>query len=92
MKKILLLVFSIIMIGNMVMAQDSKTKTAQKKVNKTPEQTATAAPAGKMKKDGTPDKRYKENKKEEAAPAGPTKKDGTPDKRYKENKTTPKQK
>jgi hypothetical protein len=92
MKKIFLLVFSIIMMGNMVMAQDSKTKTSQKKVNKTPEQTATAAPAGKMKKDGTPDKRYKENKKEEAAAAGPTKKDGTPDKRYKENKTTPKQK
>jgi len=37
-----------------------------------------AAPAAKMKKDGTPDKRYKENKK--------LKKDGTPDKRYKENK------
>jgi len=92
MKKIFLLVFSIIMMGNMVMAQDSKTKTSQKKVNKTPEQTATAAPAGKMKKDGTPDKRYKENKKEEAAAAGPSKKDGTPDKRYKENKTTPKQK
>ena len=32
----------------------------------------------KMKKDGTPDKRYKENKK--------LKKDGTPDKRYKVNK------
>jgi hypothetical protein len=31
-----------------------------------------------MKKDGTPDKRYKENQK--------LKKDGTPDKRYKENK------
>ena len=35
-----------------------------------------------LKKDGTPDKRYK------AAPktTGPTKKDGTPDKRFKENK------
>lgn len=32
----------------------------------------------KLKKDGTPDKRYKENQK--------LKKDGTPDKRYKENK------
>lgn len=31
----------------------------------------------KMKKDGTPDKRYKENKN--------LKKDGTPDKRFKEN-------
>lgn len=93
MKKIFLLVFSIIMMGNVVTAQNSKTKTSQKKVNKAPEQSATAAPAGKMKKDGTPDKRYKENKKEEAAtPVGPTKKDGSPDKRYKENKTTPKQK
>jgi hypothetical protein len=32
----------------------------------------------KLKKDGTPDKRYKENKH--------LKKDGTPDKRYKVNK------
>ena len=32
----------------------------------------------KLKKDGTPDRRYKVNKK--------LKKDGTPDKRYKENK------
>lgn len=35
-------------------------------------------PATKTKKDGTPDRRYKENQK--------LKKDGTPDKRYKENK------
>ena len=40
-----------------------------------------------MKKDGTPDKRYKMNKAETPATAGPTKKDGTPDKRYKNNKT-----
>lgn len=36
---------------------------------------AKPAPAAKMKKDGTPDKRYKANKH--------LKKDGTPDKRYK---------
>lgn len=36
-----------------------------------------------VKKDGTPDKRFKENKK---APEVKTKKDGTPDKRFKENK------
>lgn len=37
-------------------------------------------PQGKhLKKDGTPDKRYKENKH--------LKKDGTPDKRFKENRT-----
>ncbi|MGG5209025.1 hypothetical protein ACQWU4_08750 [Chryseobacterium sp. MIQD13] len=38
----------------------------------------TAKPAVKLKKDGTPDKRYKENQH--------LKKDGTPDKRYKANK------
>lgn len=43
-----------------------------------PAQVKTANPAAQMKKDGTPDRRYKENKK--------LKKDGTPDKRYKENK------
>ena len=35
-----------------------------------------------LKKDGTPDKRFKENKEAK----GPLKKDGTPDKRFKENK------
>jgi len=34
-----------------------------------------------LKKDGTPDKRYKKS-----TPAGPLKKDGTPDMRYKDNK------
>lgn len=53
--------------------QTAKTAQAAKPAAK-----AEAAPAAKMKKDGTPDKRYKENKN--------LKKDGTPDKRYKENK------
>ena len=35
----------------------------------------------KMKKDGTPDKRFKENKEEKKH----LKKDGTPDKRFNEN-------
>jgi methionine-rich copper-binding protein CopC len=39
---------------------------------------ADAPAAAKMKKDGTPDKRYNANKN--------LKKDGTPDKRYKTNK------
>jgi hypothetical protein len=38
-----------------------------------------------MKADGTPDKRYKDNKATAKA-EGPMKKDGTPDKRYKANK------
>lgn len=41
----------------------------------------------KIKKDGTPDKRFKENKTT-AKTTGPVKKDGTPDMRYKDNKTT----
>ncbi len=43
------------------------------------------AAAPKMKADGTPDKRFKENKATKPA-AGPLKKDGTPDMRYKANK------
>ncbi len=55
----------------------------------------TAAPAKARtehtRKDGTPDRRFKENKAETAAPVAPTKKDGTPDMRYKTNRnTTPK--
>ena len=58
---------------NNVNAQDAKsksTKTEQKSTDK------------KLKKDGTPDKRFKENKEAK----GPLKKDGTPDKRFKANK------
>ncbi len=44
---------------------------------------AIAANATTLKKDGTPDKRFKTNQK---PPAGPVKKDGTPDKRFKANK------
>ena len=43
-----------------------------------------------LKKDGTPDKRFKENKKPpEAEKPKHLKKDGTPDKRFKENKQAP---
>ena len=66
-------------------AQTDK-KTAPKKTESKQEAPASTTSSGqKLKKDGTPDKRYKENK-EEAKPAGPTKKDGTPDMRHKSNK------
>jgi hypothetical protein len=39
-----------------------------------------------LKKDGTADMRFKENKGAKTAPAGPLKKDGTADMRYKANK------
>jgi hypothetical protein len=66
--------------------------TATKKETKTTQPAAAASPAtakattAPIKKDGTPDMRYKANK-ESAAPVTHPKKDGTPDKRYKENKT-----
>lgn len=56
------------------------TKSTVQKTTKTVKaaKPAAAKPAVKLKKDGTPDKRFKENQK--------LKKDGTPDKRYKANK------
>ncbi len=62
-------------------------KTAPAAATKmTPPAPAKAAASGqKLKADGTPDMRYKENKGK-AAPVVHTKKDGTPDMRYKENK------
>ncbi len=47
---------------------------------------ATKQTAGMMKKDGTPDKRFKANQAAKPMAAGPMKKDGTPDMRYKANK------
>ena len=64
-----------------------------KKENMKPGARPTEENAPKMKKDGTPDMRYKENK--EAAKAkknGPMKKDGTPDMRHKANKEAAKSK
>lgn len=54
--------------------QTKEVKEEKREISKT-------RPAGILKKDGTPDKRYKANKK--------LKKDGTPDKRYKENQASP---
>jgi len=65
-----------------------KAGARSQKANSSSVHATDAAPAkstGKMKKDGTPDMRYKENK-QNAKPVGKMKKDGTPDMRYKENK------
>jgi hypothetical protein len=63
-------------------SQNTQTKdaTTNQSQAKPVENTATQQGKPVMKKDGTPDKRYKENKN--------LKKDGTPDKRFKENKPT----
>lgn len=61
--------------------------SAQTAPAKTETKTTTVKTEKKMKKDGTPDKRYKENKSSTAESVH-LKKDGTVDKRYKENKST----
>jgi hypothetical protein len=64
----------------------SKTQAVTTDKSLTVNKTAIDTSKTKMKKDGTPDKRFKENKTKAKA-AGPLKKDGTPDMRYKDNKT-----
>ena len=86
MKKFLTGILALLMVVSVSMAQ-TPAAPAKKEKAKT-EQKATDANGKPMKKDGTPDKRYKENKA--AAAEGPKKKDGTPDKRYKANKTAEK--
>jgi hypothetical protein len=99
MKKIIYFLLALIVVSTATYAQD--TKQAKGKLNK--ETTKTAKPAKdvaakpdagqgkKLKKDGTPDMRHKENK-EAAKPAGKLKKDGTPDMRHKANKEAAKKK
>ena len=78
MKKLFLAVIAVLGFALTASAQDSKkvvkeVKKEVKKVGDTKTKTTTVV----LKKDGTPDKRYKETKKVIL------KKDGTPDKRYK---------
>jgi|ERR1700722_10010214 hypothetical protein len=74
MKKITLIVSLLLTFAGMAMAQTTPaTKPAA----------TTSTSTTHLKKDGTPDKRFKENK----TPPAHLKKDGTPDMRYKENKT-----
>ncbi|MFT3824473.1 MAG: hypothetical protein QM731_11155 [Chitinophagaceae bacterium] len=81
MKKLLLILG--LVAGMTAMAQTKPAASA--KQDKKPATTETAkTAAGPVKKDGTPDKRYKANK--QAADTVHMKKDGTPDKRFKENK------
>jgi hypothetical protein len=85
MKKFLTGVFALLMGASIAFAQTPATQ--QQKQDKP--KTEAKQDGQKMKKDGTPDKRFKENKenKEDKAAANtPKKKDGTPDKRFKENK------
>jgi hypothetical protein len=72
--------------SNVNAQQKTTAKTTTKtKMVKAKDSTMTAKKTG-LKKDGTPDKRFKENKvAKTTAPAGPTKKDGTAAKTKKAN-------
>ena len=65
--------------------KEEKAEPAKTDAKAEPAKTEKSEKAAPMKKDGTPDKRFKENK-EAKKESGPLKKDGTPDKRFKENK------
>ena len=93
MKKIIYILMSLMILGTTSFGQDKKadkkeTKgkaTYAPKSGKTTEAVAPETKPAKVKKDGTPDMRYKENK-DAAKPTPKLKKDGTPDMRYKQNK------
>lgn len=97
MKKLLMAFLATALIGTAGFAQTTpgkndkagtvaKTHVAKKEAKETAKATPATSTAGHLKKDGTPDKRYKENKGLANSTAKHVKKDGTPDKRYKENK------
>ncbi|PQJ09737.1 hypothetical protein CJD36_017565 [Flavipsychrobacter stenotrophus] len=85
MRKLVCMLVALFVMSQVTFAQDKK---ATKKDAPKTELKAADAKATKLKKDGTPDMRHKENKEAaaKAAPAGPLKKDGTPDMRHKANK------
>ncbi len=78
MKKIASLILCFIVLATVTFAQPNM---QSKKEVTTIEKSLKQSKATKLKKDGTPDKRFKAAKPAE----GPLKKDGTPDKRFKKN-------
>ncbi|WP_298302787.1 hypothetical protein [Hydrotalea sp.] len=79
MKKVFALILALAIFSTASFAQAPKTQPKKEKKE------AAVPKTTHVKKDGTADMRYKENKAKKEA-AGPKKKDGTPDMRYKANK------
>jgi hypothetical protein len=71
-----------VLIAILGFAFSTQAQTGAKKPGKAKDEATKGETKGPLKKDGTPDKRFKENKKPEVV----LKKDGTPDKRYKPKK------
>ncbi|ANH81479.1 hypothetical protein A8C56_11240 [Niabella ginsenosidivorans] len=78
MKKLFIAILTFISFSLATHAQTTAPAQTKPATAQTSKKATAAANTAHVKKDGTPDKRYKENKH--------VKKDGTPDKRYKENK------
>lgn len=70
--------------GHAVKKNKARDKVSKEENSAAKSSGASAGSTTHIKADGTPDKRYKENKAPEKTVH--LKKDGTPDKRYKENK------
>lgn len=86
MKKLLIALCFMLGFAGIASAQTAKKKApAAAKIEKV-KPAEEAAAARPVKKDGTPDRRFKSNKVKTDIAAGPTKKDGTPDMRYAKNK------
>ncbi len=81
MRKIFFTLIALFCFTITLSAQQAPTKTA-KKTEKTSKELKKTEAKVVLKKDGTPDKRYKNNTTSKVH----LKKDGTPDKRYKQNK------
>lgn len=97
MKKIVTGVLAFLMGATIAVAQQPATSTPEKqkaehraeKPGQKAHKPAIDSTGRPMKKDGTPDKRFRENQENKDGkqqPQGPVKKDGTPDKRFKDNK------
>lgn len=90
MKKLLSALMLLALMATAGFTQVPAKATSSQTTTKSSMKAATTKQTGAMmKKDGTPDKRYKANQMAKPAAAGPMKKDGTPDMRYKANKTKP---
>jgi hypothetical protein len=83
MKKIIIALFFLVGILGVTNVNAQQKKPAKTSTVKAKD--STAAKTG-MKKNGTPDMRYKANKEAKTDTTMHKKKDGTADKRYKENK------
>ena len=93
MKKIIIaLLFLAATLGFTNAGAQQKTTVKKSAATTNAAKDSTAVKKTGLRKNGTPDLRFKENKIAKTAPAGPLKKDSTPDMRYKANKAKAKAK